>query len=293
MLLETLTDNSYETDPRAPKRRAWLAFLMSLILPGWGQFYCGYATRGLICYLAIATYGLGFMHWHSPWIKYGVKGFIVAWSLVLLGYLLVATEAAVSARKYPRGRPYQKWWCYILAYVLVTLVVNTALPLITDTFRVTLAVKPFSIMSGSMIPSLEPGDLALVDMQAYRGAEPRAFEPVILSYPDETDRENVARIVACPGDTLGISQGKLYRNGDIVGGAYSDIQGELEETAILPGHVFVMGDNVNNSKDSRYRGQVPIELVKGRVMGIVWPPGRARDFHLTARPVYRGQRATE
>ena len=106
-------DRLQESSPTPPTRKPWLAFLMSLVFPGLGQVYNGHAARGLIWYLAIAAYGFGFMHWHSPWISLGVRGFIFAWSLVLLGHLLAGIEAAVSARRSPKRRPYQKWWCYL------------------------------------------------------------------------------------------------------------------------------------------------------------------------------------
>lgn len=251
---------------------------MSFVLPGAGQLYTGHATRGLIWYLAITTYGFGFMHWHTPWINFGVKGFVFAWSLVLLGHFLAGAEAAVSARRSARRRPYQKWWCYLIVYALATFLSNLLIPIATDTFRVTLAVKPYTIASGSMSPNLEPGDLALVDMRAYHKSLPAPFEPVVLSYADETDREFLARIVANPGDTVEITDGRLFRNGQLAGRLYVDIIGDFEKTVVLPGHVFVMGDNVNNSRDSRYRGQVPVSLIKGRIIGIVWPLGRVRDF---------------
>ena len=86
--MDRLQDNS----PSPPNRKPWLAFLMSFVLPGAGQLYTGHATRGLIWYLAITTYGFGFMHWHTPWINFGVKGFVFAWSLVLLGHFLAGAE---------------------------------------------------------------------------------------------------------------------------------------------------------------------------------------------------------
>ena len=255
---------------------------MSLVLPGWGQFYNGHASRGLIWYLGIMAYGLAYLHWSALWIGFGVRGFLFAWGLVLVGYVLAAVEAAVSARRAPRRRSYQKWWCYILVFVLATLSQNLVIPTVCDVFRVTLAVKPYTIPSGSMVPSLEPGDLALVDMRAYYDGSPKQFEPVILSYPDETDRDYVARVVAGPGDSCRIEDGNLFVNGEQVGSIYTGILEEMKETLIQPGHVFVMGDNVNNSRDSRYRGQVPITLVRGRIKGIVWPLGRVTDFNFVA-----------
>lgn len=88
----------------------------------------------------------------------------------------------------------------MIVYALATFLSNLLIPIATDTFRVTLAVKPYNIASGS--PNLEPGDLALVDMRAYHKSLPAPFEPVVLSYADETDREFLARIVAKPGDTV-------------------------------------------------------------------------------------------
>ena len=152
--MELLVDKLEETNQKVkPKRRAWLAFVMSIILPGWGQFYNGYATRGLIWFLGTTAYGLAFLHWSVFWKGFGVRGFVFAWSLVLFAYLLSAIEAGVTARRAPKRKRYQKWWGYILVYLFALSFQNLFVPKICEVFRVTLAVKPFTIFSGSMAPN--------------------------------------------------------------------------------------------------------------------------------------------
>jgi len=76
----------------------------------------------------------------------------------------------------------------------------------------------------------------------------------------------IKRVIGKPGDTIEIRDGKLYRNGELLNEPYlkDPVMNEGDKTFYVPeGHVFVMGDNRNNSMDSRMIGALPMENIKG------------------------------
>ncbi len=97
---------------------------------------------------------------------------------------------------------------------------------------------------------------------------------VITKYPGS--RENfVKRVIALPGDTIRISEGNLYINDVEINEPYikEEMYTSYTETIIPEGYYFVMGDNRNNSKDSRSSsvGALPREMIQGRAYAILWP----------------------
>lgn len=173
--------------------------------------------------------------------------------------------------------------------------------------RVFVAV-PFRIPTGSMLPTLAPGDFILVDKLSYRlGARPGRGDVVVFRHPREGDVSYVKRIVAAPGDRLAIRGGRLHVNGspeeevparpgpvvlDVLGrypgrrwglfeagpegrrhGILRDLDGflhaERREIELPEGSYFVMGDNRDFSHDSRFWGPLGEERIVGRAL-LVW-----------------------
>lgn len=102
-------------------------------------------------------------------------------------------------------------------------------------------------------------------------------------------RNFIKRVIGAPGDRIEIKDGNLYVNGQLIdeppaiprerfyynkGLFYT--QGEL---TVSEGSFFVLGDNSDNSRDSRYWGFVPMEKVRGKALFIIWPPKRMRIIH--------------
>jgi signal peptidase I len=183
------------------------------------------------------------------------------------------------------------------------------------TFARTYVVQAFKIPSGSMEENLLIGDHILVNKFLY-GPAPSALERrllpvrdlrrgdvVVFKSPEEPERDFIKRCVALPGDRVEIVNKKLFVNGDPVDeAAYtyhtdrrvypaSRFSGPYRPRdnygpEVIPaGHYFCLGDNRDNSNDSRYWGPVPAELIKGRALLIYWSyedhwaddPGRARQ----------------
>jgi signal peptidase I len=145
------------------------------------------------------------------------------------------------------------------------------------------------IPSGSMMDTLLIGDYIMVNRFVYA---PTSFEweknllPIrsirrgdvaVFKYPFEPETDYIKRVIALPGDTVRLSEGRLFVNGAYVEEPYvTDEYREKDRehrdfgpVTVDPGHYFVMGDHRNASADSRAWGQVPQELMKGRAL-LIW-----------------------
>lgn len=137
-------------------------------------------------------------------------------------------------------------------------------------------VKPFTIHQVSMRPTLEEGDRILLSRLTYRFRDEARGDIVVFRSPINADEDLVKRIVAVANERVAISGGKLYVNGVAQDEPYlleQDFGGEMPETAVPAGHVFVMGDNHNNSGDSRLFGPIPTDTIIGSAFLVYWPIG--------------------
>lgn len=135
--------------------------------------------------------------------------------------------------------------------------------------------KPFTVHQISMLPTLEEGDRILLNRLTYSFRDPRAGDVVVFRPPVVGGEEMVKRVVAVAGDTVAIRHGDLYVNGARVDEPYlleQEFSGEFPELAIPPGKVFTLGDNRNNSGDSRLFGLVDEEAIIGCAFVVYWPP---------------------
>jgi len=149
---------------------------------------------------------------------------------------------------------------------------------VLSVFIITFIVQAFYIPSTSMKPLLNPGDRILVNKFIYRFREPKREEIAVFKYPIDPSINFVKRIIAVPNDKVKIKDGEVYLNGKALAEEYKleARYTDFTETRIPEGHYFVLGDNRNNSEDSRYWGFVPEENMLGRVFLIFWPPSRMR-----------------
>ncbi len=169
------------------------------------------------------------------------------------------------------------------------ILVALALALVIRTFF----VQAFKIPSGSMLPTLQIGDHLLVNKLLYGLRVPisgqRIFDfmspergdIVVFVFPEDTSKDFIKRVVGIPGDTIEIRKKQLFRNGqavDVQQEAYAQwVRGfepgtrdEFGPVTVPEGHVFVMGDNRDQSYDSRFWGFVPYENIKGKAFVIYW-----------------------
>jgi signal peptidase I len=170
-------------------------------------------------------------------------------------------------------------WLVILAIVLVCTVVLR-----------TFVVQSYSIPSLSMSPTLQVGDRIIVDKLSYRFGSVHRGDIVVFARPPLEDQEYadlVKRVIGLPGETISARNGHVYINGKRLyepwlppgPGSYTGpLPGDPHEQFNMPGPVkipageyYVMGDNRENSEDSRFFGPISKSLIVGRAVAVAWP----------------------
>ena len=140
-------------------------------------------------------------------------------------------------------------------------------------------VRSYYIPSGSMIPTLQVKDYILVNELQYHFCHPARGDVAVFHPPDtyHGDKEDlIKRVVGIEGDTIEIRDHKLYRNGEPVSEPFinEEMNSDFPPFRVKPGHIFMMGDNRNDSYDSRYWGDVPYKNYVGKAEFIFFPFNR-------------------
>lgn len=155
----------------------------------------------------------------------------------------------------------------------VVFVVAVIAALFINTFIVVNAQIP----SGSMKDTILPGDRVFGSRLSYALGEPQRFDIIIFRYPDDESQLFIKRIIGLPGETLEIRDGHIYINGSDTPLDDVQIKEPMEGTfgpyEIPKSCYFVMGDNRNNSMDSRYWKNtfVSEDKILGKAIFRYWP----------------------
>ncbi len=177
-----------------------------------------------------------------------------------------------------------------------------AVALILAVHIIQFIVQAYFIPTGSMMDTLKVGDHLFVEKITYGPIIPQMLgmdKPVHLDFlgirklkrgdivifrpPHETDKDYIKRCIALPGDKFEVKNGKVYINGkktdesSYVKGETIDPNSKVQ--GIVPeGKIVVMGDNRENSMDSRYFGYLDIERIKGRALFLYWNSDQIRKL---------------
>jgi signal peptidase I len=206
----------------------------------------------------------------------------------------------VSLRRLARGNQ-------IVEFILIV-ILALGLAYLIQAF----VVKPYRIPTGSMEPTLMPGQRVLVDRigndfsspsvgdivvfhppagaledgDGLCGAVQVAGEPCSRPTPKESSATYIKRVVAVGGDTIAIVNGHVILNGKLQKEPFANVAGcgyQLACTYKTPikvpaGYYFMMGDNRGDSDDSRFWGPVPKAWIVGEAFATYWPPDRIGFF---------------
>ena len=143
-------------------------------------------------------------------------------------------------------------------------------------------VELYLVDGPSMRPTLQSAERLVVNKFIYRFRAPERGEILVFRYPRDPSRDFIKRVIAIPGDTIEIKDGRVYVNSTLLNEPYilSKTRGNYPLATVPEGHIFVMGDNRNNSEDSRFAdvGFVPFDLIKGKAMLVFWPIGQFKTL---------------
>jgi signal peptidase I len=160
----------------------------------------------------------------------------------------------------------------------------------------TWVVQAFKIPTGSMENNLLVGDHLLVNkfefaptLSAFERVvlpirQVRRGDVVVFKYPVEPDRDFIKRVIGLPGETLEVKRKVVYINGKPLtepyvhfirplspeGAESLDVRDDYGPVTVPPDQYFMMGDNRDNSQDSRFWGFMPADYIKGKALMIYW-----------------------
>ena len=162
----------------------------------------------------------------------------------------------------------------------------------------TFVFQAFKIPTGSMKPNLLVGDHLLVNKFIFAPAATplertllpmraiRRGDVIVFKFPEEPERDFIKRVIGLPGETLELKNQTISINGTPLAEPYAhylfpaaaegeegllhDLRRRYGPVTVPAGHYFMMGDNRDDSQDSRYWGFLPQSYIKGRALFIYW-----------------------
>jgi len=190
-----------------------------------------------------------------------------------LEILIAILIAARIGLKFVKLSP--EWRSYTSEYLDAIIIAG-----LTALFLISYVVRTFYIPSSSMKPALLPNDYILVNEFIYRFTDPGRGDIIVFKPPNKKDAPDyIKRVVGLENEVIEVKDGKVYINGEPREELYIPEEQKPRyrygPETIPEGHLFVMGDNRNNSEDSHAWGFLPRKNIVGNAFLIFWPPGRA------------------
>jgi signal peptidase I len=266
------------------KRIPVIAAALSLVAPGLGQLYNGQILKGIIFFVAILLI-------LTILLLAGIQGQFLGLAAILIFtfglWLFVIVEAFFAAKRKQEVvlKGYNKWPIYLLIILLMNggLFVprDVAANFASDAF----GFRAYKIPAGSMEPTLLIGDYLVADSKYFKNNEPQRRDLVICQNPKDPSEDFIKRVIALEGEKIEVKDKEVHINDEVLPESYvvhndvnSDeaIRDNFGPEVVPPNHCFVLGDNRDNSMDSRWWGPIPLGNIKGKPFYIYWAKDKSR-----------------
>jgi signal peptidase I len=256
---------------RIARRRPWLAGLFQIFAPGLGNLYGGRPLRGLIlhfCVLCILFAGILAVVWLPP----PVNLLFCAGSILAATILSILDGVRCARASDPRYRlaGYNRWYVYLVLLVGLAFIDG-----LWQDFVEARVAAPAQLSTVGMVPTVLPGDHFFTNKMAYVFSDPKRGDLVFYETPQMPDAKLLQRIVGLPGETIEIRNRAVFINGQRIDEPYARfLRPSSEEPTpgdslvpyVIPGDgYFVLGDNRDNSLDSRFLGAFNRRELRGMV----------------------------
>ena len=278
------SEDSVYAERGIPPRKWGVAFVLSCLLPGLGQLYAGSFSRAWKALLLYFGLGIALILGSGSLVRMGVERLFTAVSLGFMSRLIFAFDAADQARKaHLTERPvYDRWLAYLsilLGFQLLIRAIPVLLPpgFLGEWLSPQMSYRPYYLPSESMVPTLKRGDFVISDTRERHDWQ---RGDIVVFTTDSSDLPLIKRIVGLPGETIEYRDGAAYLDGERFRPDYwnEDVDVNFEPQQIPSGHYFVLGDNVNNSRDSRYIGPISEKNLLGLVLYRCWGSEVGTEF---------------
>lgn len=266
------------------KRIPIIAAALSLVAPGLGQLYNGQISKGIIFFLAFFL---------IPAIIFlaGLQGQFVGLAAFLIFtfclWLFVIVEAFFAAKRKKEVvlKGYNKWPIYLLIILLMNGAFFVPRDVAANFASDVLGFRVYKIPAGSMEPTLLIGDFLVADTKYFKKNELQRRDLAIIQDPKDPSKDFVKRVIALEGEKIEIKNKQVYINDEALPESYAvhnDAKIDMAMRNIFgpelvpPDHCFVLGDNRDNSMDSRFWGSIPLLNIKAKPLYIYWAKDKSR-----------------
>jgi signal peptidase I len=262
------------------QRKPFIAFFLSFLTPGLGQLYNGQIKRAALLYSLLFVISINPLSLKMFATFRGLVIWLVATTSLLLSIMIDARQHAIKIKKI-KPTPYNRWYIYAAIIVLQAVAIQ---PLIKSFHH----FKAYQTPTNSMQPTLIRGDYFMVDKTYYENKPPGRMDVVVFRAPEDPQKEFVKRVIGLSGDVVEIRAKNVYINGtvekhdyvkhtdpNIISGAIAP-RDNYGPVTVTDGALFVLGDNRDQSLDSRFWGFVDMSQLKGKALYIYWSQNRNR-----------------
>jgi signal peptidase I len=263
---------------RAWLNRPWLAGLLQIVTPGLGNLYSGRPLHGLVLHVAVQGIVL-FLALALLWLPWPVNFLIpVAAAIVMTVFVIFdGLRCARAARPALSLARNNRWHVYILVAAVLAIIVAPEQVLVGSPTRA-YVMQTFSAATTSMEPAVLVGDRVVVDKSAYAFSEPKRGDIVFYRSTEQPETIFMKRIVGMPGETIEIRNREVFVNGKKSDEPYvrflrpstdGTFNGDSMSPMVIPSdEYFLLGDNRDNSRDSRFVGPVQRRQFLGKAKTI-------------------------
>lgn len=292
--MEQLTDNNNPT--QHTPRNSFVAFFLSLLVPGLGHVYIGQLKQGIVFFLSlflilVIAFAIGVPN------AYWLLSLLIISVLLRLFIMISATIKAAGKKEYIL-KPYNKWYIYLLVIVIYFSV------LLVYDVRSLFGLESYRAASSANEPGLHVGDYLIADKEAFDSKPIKSGDLVVFESPTGQGKW-IHRVVAVPGDKLDIINNFVCIDGvcsdtQYIGSFNDDYDGReiqeyverlpngyqhriykykeeyindtirLKNIVVPPDHYYLLGDNRDNALDSRYIGLIHKDAIEAKVLYSYW-----------------------
>jgi signal peptidase I len=260
-------------------RKPWISGIFTVFSIGLGHIYTGKAKRGIILFFigqALLVISMSLLL--LPVIPIN----LIATMLMILAFVVFCVIDAVRlSRKFKFSydlKKYNKWYIYLLYAAITVFIIQ---PMNEYAIKKNV-VQAYKIPSGAMKPTLLIGDHIFANKLTYNKSEPNRGDIIVFKFPVDPDKDFIKRIIGVAGDIVEGRDKKIYVNNQPLNDDYSihtdsqiiprglQARDNFGPITVPNNALFVMGDNRDQSFDSRFWGFVDLEVVKGKAYTIYW-----------------------